>query len=251
MYPCSKCGYAAKTKQALEKHINRKTPCDDGAPSTSKKYPCKWCKTEFNHASNCYRHQGICKENKSVEEEDIDLSELIRLMKQNKMSVSELVKLVKEGKKIPRDDAQVVVNNNISITINNFGQESVSSDRFSKEFLDKCVRNASNGIQMLTKAIHFNDDYPSDKNIRRGTISNKTVKIMQEGKWVLADKNTVVDKVMWDKQQIIYMHFLNDMTEFEDIFDIVTRWYYQIREKRGELFFNIRNEIYTYILNNS
>jgi hypothetical protein len=104
---------------------------------------------------------------------------------------------------------------------------------------------------MLTKAIHFNDDYPSDKNIRRGTISNKTVKIMQEGKWVLADKNTVVDKVMWDKQQIIYMHFLNEMTEFEDIFDIVTRWYYQIREKRGELFFNIRNEIYTYILNNS
>lgn len=121
MYPCSKCGYEAKTKQALDKYVNRKTSCEEGAPSTSKKYPCKWCKTEFNHASNCYRHQGICKEKKR--NEDVDDFALIRLMKQNKMTqsdVSQLVKLIKEGYKIPQD---VVVNNNINITINNFGHE--------------------------------------------------------------------------------------------------------------------------------
>jgi len=66
---CATCGHESKTKQALQKHVDRKIKCThpdhikeiiEKPRRTSK---CSWCEREFNDRSNRYKHQYICKKN--------------------------------------------------------------------------------------------------------------------------------------------------------------------------------------------
>src|SRR5438309_1923185 len=48
---CNDCGYVAADKKKLERHKNRKYPCNSG------KYSCDICKKKFSHRSGLHEHK--------------------------------------------------------------------------------------------------------------------------------------------------------------------------------------------------
>jgi hypothetical protein len=130
-------------------------------------------------------------------------------------------------------------NNNTSI--NNFGSENM--ERVTHEYLESCVKS-KDGLQRLAKFIHFNKDYPKDMNVRRGSITQKTLKIMENGSWVRADRNTVLDKMIKYMLDMMIQYFFEFHHEMPQAFiDEFAKWYKSTRSKSSRDYFNIRNEL--------
>jgi hypothetical protein len=124
------------------------------------------------------------------------------------------------------------------VVINNFGQEDVIVP---DELLQRCLEDPKNGIQMLVKYIHFNDDFPQNKNIRCGSKTRKSVQIM-DIVWKDIDSNTVFNILMkkQSRQIFAYKTRVKDK-EYCDAFD---RWYYPISVQTGPNFYTIRRELF-------
>lgn len=79
IYICKRCEYDAKNKFYLEKHLNRKKPCepldeehninrqcllDDLKPKyNDNAVSCRYCNKKFNTRANMYTHHKVCKKN--------------------------------------------------------------------------------------------------------------------------------------------------------------------------------------------
>ena len=61
MFACEKCGNTFSSKYNLERHVNRKTPCE---PIIEKKreldFSCVYCNREFSRKQNLRRHMNSC-----------------------------------------------------------------------------------------------------------------------------------------------------------------------------------------------
>ena len=255
MYPCTKCNHNFTTKQGLQKHEERKVSCTVETEK-EKTCECKYCHKMFRFASNRYKHYKCCKmkpqeeaKEESVDDESMDDDEILALVKSFKLKKNELKQRLMSPTTITNNTTNNISDSNnttINILINDFGNENL--ERITDEFLHKCFKNyKKQGIQMLTKHVHFNDEYPEDKNIRRGSITNKTLKIRQNGQWTPASKNSVMDKVISDKLWHLNKYFIEHHEQVGEVeAELFTKWYHAVREKRGEDFFNIRNELFVY-----
>lgn len=237
MFKCSNCQREFSSKQSLQRHESRKVSCLQKA---DKIYKCNSCDKIFHFASNRSNHYKVCREKTNDKITESDLPELLKLINDLKLTKEEVKKRLSGNN---NNTTNITNINNIQIIITNFGKEDIS--RIAPSILHQCMGDTKKGIQMLTKHIHFNDDFPNDKNIRKGSTTNKTLQIMEGGAWTHANKNTVLDKVIVDKARIIngYMnaHYWEIDRITRELFEI---WYRKVTEKRGEEFFNIRNELF-------
>jgi hypothetical protein len=259
MFRCDKCNREFSSKQSLQRHGARLLPCKP-VTAGAKKYCCKYCSQEFNHASNRCSHQHICKQ-KPQEGESSTSSITVPsakpvapiLSEKDKKELNELMDELKLTRQQVEDRLRNPggitnhITNNINQTnifnINNFGSEDCS--RITENILHNCFLDRKKGISTLIKFVHFNDDFPSDKNIRKGSITRKTLQIMQDGAWTHANKNIVLDKVIVDKARLINGYFQSNYFSFDHITrEPYENWFDKMREKRGEDFYNLRNEIY-------
>lgn len=243
MFQCTKCNSMFASKQSLQRHKVKKIPCVEST-SAEKNLECKYCHRLFRFASNRSKHHKVCLmkptdivDNNNVDEE---MNDLIHLIKDLKLTKQEAINRL-AGANITN-----ITNHNTAIfQINNFGSESLDDGRITDDLLHKCFNDKKNGIQMLAKHIHFNDDFPNDKNIRRGSVTNKTLQIMQNGSWTLANKNTVLDKVIRDKLRIIIDYYVKHHSEIDPgISELFDKWFTQVLDKKGEDFYNVRNELF-------
>ena len=257
MYPCLKCNHQFGSKQSLERHEARKVPCTEANAVFEKSCECKYCHKMFQYASNRSRHYKSCKMKPQETEEEYDMDEFLDLMKTLKLSqkkakmilMNHCTSLTTNSNNNSSNSSNSPINSNnttINIHINDFGSENL--ERITDDILHKCFKNyKQHGIQMLTKYIHFNDEYPEDKNIRRGSITNKTLQIRQNGQWTPASKNSVMDKVLFDQIRHLNKYYLDHHDVVDEVeAELFTKWYHAIREKRGEDFFNVREELFVY-----
>ena len=240
-FPCSKCDRVFTTKQQCQRHEGKKVPCN---AEKFDLFACDFCTKHFKSTSNKNQHHKICKMNPGCDTathklNDKDIKEITNIMREANLTKNEIKTLLKGG--ICNTTNNNTTNNNNTIVINNFGSENM--ERVTQAFIDQCVRSAD-GLQRLAKFIHFNDEYPEDKNIRRGSNTNKTLKIMENGLWIMADRNTTLTKVMMDKLTIMYKHFLEFRDTIpESVSEPFEKWYFATRAKSGQDFYNMRNEL--------
>jgi hypothetical protein len=67
---------------------------------------------------------------------------------------------------------------------------------------------------------------------------------MENGSWVMADRNTVLMKVMKDKLDMLNKYFHEFHHEIPVIFtEAFDKWYYSMRCMTGKEYYNVRNEL--------
>jgi hypothetical protein len=258
MYTCEKCNIELSSRKALQAHQNRKTPCD--SVGNVKNHFCKFCSAAFTDSSNRYRHQKTCRQQeqdpKCIELKnqakpndrftDQDMPEICQAIKDLHLTKDEVLRRIRnEQQPVVNITNNITNNGNIIQVINNFGMEDMT-DLITDEIMEYCVSMYStNGIEMLTKHIHFNDDFPANKNIRKGVRTNKTVQIKHNGAWKLSNKNTVLDKVIKDKISILYTYYIkNEVNACHIGDDLFFKWYQKMVEKIGLEYFRVRNELF-------
>lgn len=281
---CKRCGYHAKTKQLLQKHLMRKTVCK--ASSSENEYLpedlldelntrnisedatcCQWCSRAFNNRTNMYRHQKMCKMNQSL----VCTNELVNKVHFLENQVKTLTEQLQNGSNMRNCGGSVsqhienqqniqtqnnyqnqtnIASQNIQvIQFQNFGNERL--EHLSDDYLTNCVKNLGKGMANLFQEIHFNDKVPENKNIRNRSITNNLLEKYVDGRWVPCDKNNTLDQVIEEKSKMMYLHYNQVKDHDQDLKnceDIILRWFMEMQSKTGAQFYRVRRDIYAIIL---
>jgi len=214
-FECIKCKEIFKTKQQLERHIDKKNKCD-----VITKFKCNNCSKYLASSYNLQYHidNNTCKEYakpliKPIEQvqENNDIKIAIKSISLNNLSIkNKIILLSKYNMKLTNDELKIIlssntdidgrvsyiysmINNEIdnnctnnitnNIQINNFGKEDISylNDEYFKNLI---LKNDVNKIYMkLAQDIYFDKDHPENKTIKIDNINNKYALVFNNGKW--------------------------------------------------------------------
>lgn len=226
LYFCDRCGYSTNHKNRFREHLNRKNICaptlydshinevlhkygltPDESQNTkmlpnhtkmledyvNKKTPnhiCLYCYKNLSRLDSLKRHHKICKM-KEKKEKDI-IEENI-----------ELKKTLMEYKNQP-NITNNTINNINNIVINNYGNENLSYVKESE--LTKYVKNLPPGLLKFIEKVHFNPKHPENNNLRITNRKDNFIQIRKKNKWLLEDKNEIINNLLIDKYQYLEQH---------------------------------------------
>lgn len=110
MYPCTNCNHNFATKQALQKHGERKVSCIVEAEK-EKTCECKYCHKMFRFASNRCKHYKCCKmKPQEVKVEEVNESmgddEILALVKSLNLNKDELEQRLMSNNKTVQNELQ-------------------------------------------------------------------------------------------------------------------------------------------------
>jgi hypothetical protein len=220
-FDCVRCGYQAKYKQHLQKHLNKKILCDPivsdidrtealsainvrerASRNANNKLACDYCSKEFASRGSKYQHSRNCK---SKPDNTVKLLQDL----QNKLANQEarIDQLQQELKATTINNTtnnittnNCTINNNINILA--FGQEDLSF--LTPEFMQECVWRCqdhdvlpNDNIHGITKLIEMIHSVPQNRNVR---ILSKRDRLMQykadTGNWVTDENENVLNMVL-------------------------------------------------------
>jgi len=144
---------------------------------------------------------------KMLEKMENENSKIIE--KQNKFIKSQTKQisklLEKNGKQINTQNNNTQNNTNSNNTINNtihinnYGEENL--EMLTDEFKEKCVTRPFYAILEIIKKIHFNDDYPENKNMRLVNKRDNKIQVLDDGKWKYRYKDEAVKYAFDDSNE--------------------------------------------------
>jgi hypothetical protein len=156
---------------------------------------CDFCAKTFNTRKSMLRHIRLyCKEKKELDKMENENSKIIE--KQNKFiefQTKQINKLLeKNGKQINNTQNNTNSNNTINNTIhiNNYGEENL--EMLTDEFKERCITRPFYAIIDIIRKIHFNDDYPENKNMRIVNKRDNKIQVLTDGKWQYRYKDEAV-----------------------------------------------------------
>lgn len=210
-----------------------------------KLYICENCGKILKHSSSYYRHvKKFCRINLKLDEMKKEITE------QNDL-IYQLINLNKERKIIynTTNNTQNIFNqNNINITLNNFGEEDLShiTETFLKDIIIHMNKMA---LVKYIQEVHFNN--PNNTNIKLLDDKTKFMMIRKNNEWILDNKNLVLDgminlnmnriqqayKILEDKiddeNKLVYKDYSNNTIE-------------DIKEDTENMILNNQNSIIQY-----
>lgn len=163
MYKCQLCNVEYKSRMGLYNHRMKYHPPEP----KDKIYMCVYCKKEFNHKQNKWRHQQICKQRDTTTD-----------IKTMRTEIAYLKQEIKELKSKPSTNISQTINNISGNTINNISGSSISNTitmviPFGKEPIN-CLPEQEvtktleeygiDAITELCKIKHFNPEKPELHN---------------------------------------------------------------------------------------
>ena len=93
-------------------------------------------------------------------------------------------------------------NNNNTIIINNYGSERM--DYLDYDKMLEIFKSAYNIPSVLTKYIHFNDEFPENKNIACCEEDKNYSLVKVEGEFIFRNVNTLVQELIKDKTRLMH-----------------------------------------------
>lgn len=206
-YNCKRCMKSFNDKSKFRNHLLRKTLCKIGEGGENMQYIDIWKiyfpKIDFNeikkkkgckkrsvyicdncgkiikHSSSYYRHiNKTCSINAK-------LSDMKKEIKEQNNLISKLIDM-----KDKSNVTNIFNQNNINITLNNFGEEDLS--HISDKFVNSIITHMNNmAIVRYIQEVHFKN--PSNKNIKMIDEETKYMMIRKNNQWILGNKNNVID----------------------------------------------------------
>ena len=234
-FVCPRCNYSTSHKHHFINHINRKKDC----PSTISEvcleslreqytkpisiYTCEHCSKSFKHQPNMSRHKKTCKrsttsEKKHSEDHIERLTEMLKIMQDDITNIKNMNALIREGPSC----TNITTNNQITINITNFGCE--NTKHLDESFLTQCFMEKN--IFDIIEKIHFDKEYPQNKNVRIKSLKYSMMETYDDGKWVIMDKGETYNRLVDKGATILKFHvkrnkerIQNECNEDEEDFD--------------------------------
>jgi hypothetical protein len=102
-----------------------------------------------------------------------------------------------------------------TITLNNYGNENLS--HITDSLKTQLVKIPYGMIPKLIEQVHFNDEYPENKNIALTNSRDNKIKVFSDNKWVYKDKEETINDLVDGKYYILDTHYeqVNDSLESE------------------------------------
>lgn len=187
-YICERCGYKSKNKGNLVRHLKRIKNCDVTLSDVDRQvlldgllvieqgspYKCKHCNKNFNHKSNMYAHQKTCRSKDQTE------------MNELKEEVHRLKTIINSGfTSVSNNTTNNITNHNtqnninIQVQLKDFGLENMSAlpeNIMETLFMDLRFRD-------LMENLHFDDNFPENKNVRLKSTKRGLMEIYRNNKW--------------------------------------------------------------------
>lgn len=247
-YTCDRCGYITKYRYLLVNHFNRKIQCNpliddistlnllnklDNTDKEFKKYRCKVCGKYYGNRHSKYFHQKNCKETKLIEVTHTieDTSTIGQLA--NKVSILEAkVAELKESKQIQNNTIlnSVAINKNITVNVNNFGQENLE---YLMKRLEYYWHNKARGLIEMAKFIYFDPIHPENHTFTITNQRNGIAKVRENDKWIPKTCEEAIDDIIYTISKVIekFMEQKKDYLKekFPKIVDLTNNWWDKIR----------------------
>lgn len=257
---CKRCNQVLANKSVLKRHLLKKTichPCNESSnydplvliaeiyPEKQyniKTFDCKFCKKKFNHQSNRYAHEKVCKEHPQCRKEIEQLVE----------------KAIVQKLKAQSSNAQIITNNNsyqtqnnVVIQLNSVGQETLN--HLSTDFLTRCIINENDGMQSLLQEIHFNQTIPENNNIRLKSSKNNLLEKYEDGRWMPCDKNNTLDQMIRRGYRILYRHFIDNIEEpdIRDREEQIQGYFMKLIGRKDQMYYELRRNLYLMIMDST
>jgi|TARA_B000000437_G_scaffold192499_1_gene151508 hypothetical protein len=177
---CKKCNKMYKTKIYLIEHEKKCIGIDD--------LTCSRCMKTFSNRQNKYRH---------IKKNNCEPRSIIHARCSSKKSFD--VEKNTEKQTINNNITQNITNNNYYV-INNYGNERL--DYLSYDKMLSMFKKFYTCPSLLTKEIHFNDQFPENNNI---LYQNKTfAKIKVDDELVIKDLNLLAEELVKEKASKVH-----------------------------------------------
>jgi hypothetical protein len=179
-------------------------------------YKCEYCNKEFNRIDNLNRHiEKSCKKKKELDKMENENSKIIE--KQNKIIESQSKKISKLIEKNAKQINNTQNNNNSTniinnIHINNYGEENL--EMLTDEFKERCITRPFYAIIDIIRKIHFNDDYPENKNMRLVNKRDNKIQVLTDGKWQYRYKDEAVKYAFDDSNERLEQFYFEKSHKF-------------------------------------
>ena len=266
-YTCKRCGYEAKDKWNLKRHLEKVRPCKanspDDAPSASdllrdlshdyrfkdqntvraKLHVCENCEKAYSHESGLIKHKANCKkhQNEMLKSEiEHDIMARVQAMLQdnangiNNTGIGTSIKNISNT--MVANVTNTVTNNTINIHVNKFGIEDRSY--IPEHFLTKCLKQRGNGVVELARVTHFHKNHPCNKNVRARNITSLvkygSLEIFNGEQWTPADSDSVLKQIFNRNYTALDDHLGNNEDQLKRelgavLYTSIEQWFDQVR----------------------
>jgi len=154
---------------------------------------------------------------KMLEKKEKENSKIIE--KQNKFIKSQTKQISKLLEKNAKQINNTQNNNNIqnntinnTIHINNYGEENL--EMLTDEFKERCITRPFYAIIDIIRKIHFNDDYPENKNMRIVNKRDNKIQVLTDGKWKYRYKDEAVKYAFDDSNERLEQFYAEKSHKF-------------------------------------
>ena len=167
-----------------------------------KNLQCEYCEKIFKHRQSKHRHMKTCKL-KHLHKSDYMMqqhggnvqliehmsNQIIELKNEKQAMKKSMEKLLDKVGNVTH-----ITNHQQNVYINNYGQENL--EYITGNYLQKLLQLPYSALPKLIKDIYFHPEHPENRNVK---ITNKKlpyVSVYKGNKWVLHDKNQVIENMV-------------------------------------------------------
>jgi hypothetical protein len=244
IYKCEICNFSSKQKNDLNRHLKTKKHLNNVkqyeadnkkflsnhhkipqnttfAPHNNTKienhknkklFNCKYCNKDYSRIDSLNRHiEKSCKEKKEFDKMENENNELHKIIKSQTKQINKLLeKSVKQINNTQNNNSNNTINN--TIHINNYGEENL--EMLTDEFKERCITRPFYAVIDIIRKIHFNDDYPENKNMRLVNKRDNKIQVLTDGKWKYRYKDEAVKYAFDDSNERLEQFYLEKSHKF-------------------------------------
>lgn len=209
MFVCHLCNKQFASNQSLQRHSNKKVSCQI---STNQ---CKYCEKILHKSYNRKRHETQCGEKQSEQNYKLlkdKVHDLELIIKNNHNGIT-------TNNNTTNTNTNTNSNNNITnnitnnIVINKYGNEDISHITSAQitGIIKKCYRSVPEFIKLK----HFDQQNPQNNNVYIADIKSRHAFIYDGTKWMITDKNELLDDLYLENCDFLECKFIEKMDELD------------------------------------
>jgi hypothetical protein len=149
---------------------------------------CKFCKKDFNHRNNRWRHEKTCKQKENTVTEITELKKEIIELK-NLITTKNSNKIINNNTNNNNTNNNInngTINNNTFI-INKIGEESISKLKFKD--IKNIFREQKNCLYHAIKYVNFNEKIPENHSFYNSSLEGKYINVFNNDNNEIEKKN--------------------------------------------------------------
>lgn len=219
-------------------------------------YNCKYCNKDYSRIDALNRHiLKSCKKKKEFDENERKKKEIIEkqeeIIKNQNNQLIKYENLIYNAKQINNTQNNDNSNNKTinNIHINNYGEENL--EMLTDDFKKQCVRHPCSALIKIIERIHFNDDYPENRNIRLLNKRDNKVQVKDNGKWRYRSKQIALRDAIEDSNDKLEQFCDEKSNHFKKIIRLSCKEIIKtVQESDTELLKNLYKDLNIVLFNN-